>query len=174
MNKIGLIFALLFLNALSWAGPKKDIAPAPLPSEIVQAKKVYLLNGQTTSQGLTENGNNLAFDALYSQMKEWGKFELVGSPKNADIVIELQYRPYSSGSSSFTIYNTYTHTSQTISGTGGGADFAIVIYDANSKEQLSTFTDSCGFARLVSNQRKEVVLSVGRLVEQLKQRIPQK
>jgi hypothetical protein len=159
---------------LSWAAPKKDIAPAPLPSEIVEAKKVYLLNGQTTSQGLTPNGNNLAFDALYSLMKEWGKFELVGSPKNADIVIELQYRPYSGRSKSFTTYNTYTHTSQTISGTGGGADFAIVIYDANSKEQLWTFSDACGSAYIVSNQRKEVVLSVGRLVEQLKQRIPQK
>lgn len=149
---------------------RNRIPEAPLPAVIVNAKKVFLINGQTTAQGLTKNGNALAFDTLYADMKEWGRYELVDSPKNAEIVIELQYRPYSEGSRSFGVYNPSTHTVQAHTVARQGADFALVIYDANSKEQLWTASDACGFARLVKNQQKEVIESVGRLVDGLKAR----
>ena len=149
---------------------RKNIPEAPLPAAVVHARKVFLLNGQTTSEGLTKNGNALAFDTLYADVKRWGKYELVDSPKDADIVIELQYRPYSAGSRSFGIYNPATHTVQSRSVTTPGADFALVIYEAKSKEQLWSVSDACGLARLVKNQQKEVIKSVGRLVEGLKTR----
>jgi hypothetical protein len=151
---------------------RKRIPEAPLPAALVNAKKVFLLNGQTTSQGLTKNGNALAFDALYDDMKGWGKYELVDSPKDADIVMELQYRPHSEGSRSFGAYNPRTHTAQSDSVEIPSADFAIVLllHDAKSKEQLWSVSDACGVARLVKNQQKEVIKSIGRLVERLKAR----
>ena len=99
-----------------------------MPSAVVQAKKAFLLNGQTSSQYLTKNGNALAFDTLYADMRTWGKFDLVHSPANADIVIELQYRPYSAGSRSFGVYNPSSHTVQTHAVDRFGADFALVVY----------------------------------------------
>ena len=149
---------------------RKDVPQAPLPAAIVHARKMFLLNGQTTGQDLTKNGNILAFDTLYADVKSWGKYELVDSPKDADIVIELQYRPYSEGSRSFGVYNPSSNTVQTRSVTVAGADFALVIYQATSKEQLWSVSDACGFARLVKNQQKEVIKSIGRLVEGLKTR----
>jgi hypothetical protein len=149
---------------------RKNIPEAPLPAAIVHARKAFLLNGQTTAQDLTKNGNILAFDTLYADVKSWGKYELVDSPKDADIVIELQYRPYSEGSRSFGVYNPSSNTVQTRSVTVAGADFALVIYQATSKEQLWSVSDACGFARLVKNQQKEVIKSIGRLVEGLKTR----
>lgn len=148
----------------------KNIPVAPLPSAVSHAKRVYLLDGQTTSQYLTKNGNALAFDTLYADMKDWGKYEIVDSPKTADIVVELQYRPYSDGSRSYGVYNSSSKTVQTYDADSAGADFALVIYDAASRGQLWSASDQVGFARFVSNQRKEVVKSIGRLVEDLKSR----
>jgi hypothetical protein len=150
--------------------PKRDIPKAPLPASVLHAKRAFLLNGQTTSQDLTRNGNVLAFDTFYADMKTWKKYELVDSPKAADIVIELQYRPYSEGSRSFGVYNPGSSTVQINNTNTAGADFALVIYDATSKEQLWSVSDACGFARLVKNQRKEVIKSIDRLVEELKNR----
>lgn len=151
----------------------RNVPPAPLPTAITAAKKVYLLDGQTTSQYLTKNGNALAFDAFYADMKNWGRYELTSSPKAADIVIELQYRPYSRGSSSYGVYNPSSQTVQTYDSDSAGADFALVIYEATSKEKLWSASDACGFARLAGNQRKEVVKSIDRLVNNLKLRTEQ-
>jgi hypothetical protein len=114
---------------------RKNIPEAPLPAAVVHARKVFLLNGQTSSQYLTKNGNILAFDTLYAYMKSWGRYELADSPTDADIVIELQYRPYSDRF---------------------GADFALVIYEAKSKGQLWSVSDEPGAARLVKNQQKKL------------------
>lgn len=172
MKKLLLCSALLliFVCPGQAIGRKKDIPLAPLPTAITQAKKAYLLNGQTTSAGLTKNGNELAFDALYADMKGWGKYQLVGSPSEADIVIELQYRPHLTESGGVGVYNPYSKTITTSQSEAGGADFALVFYQASTKEQLWTVSDACGSARRVKNQQKEVEKSVGRLVEDLKSR----
>ena len=166
------VFGLLFTPPIlaQEKMTRKNIPPAPLPAAVVHARKVFLLNGQTTAEALTKNGNILAFDTFYSDMKSWGKYELVDSPKDADIVIELQYRPYSEGARSFGVYNPSTETVTTHSVTTSGADFALVIYEAKSRDELWSVSDSCGFARLVKNQQKEVIKSIGRLVDGLKTR----
>lgn len=149
---------------------RNSIPEAPLPTAVVNAKKVFLLDGQTTAEGLTKNGNALAFDTLYAEVKSWSKYELVDSPKDADIVVELQYRPYSGSSRSFGVYNPSSRTVQSRTVAVPSADFALVVYDAKSKDQLWAATDACGVARLVKNQQKEVIKSVGRLVDGLKRR----
>ena len=62
---------------------KKDVPVAPLPAVIVNANKIFLSNG---------GGSNLAYDAFYASMKDWGKYEIVGSPDEADLIVELAYR----------------------------------------------------------------------------------
>jgi hypothetical protein len=62
---------------------KQNIPPAPLPTIVVNAKKIFLTNG---------GGSNLAYDSFYSDMKQWGKYEIVGSPDEADLIVELSYR----------------------------------------------------------------------------------
>ena len=48
----------------------------------MNASKVFLANG---------GGNDLAYDTFYSDMKKWGKYDIVGSPDNADLVFEISY-----------------------------------------------------------------------------------
>jgi hypothetical protein len=50
---------------------RKNIPLAPLPANltrVVAAKKVFLVHG---------GGNDLAYDALYSAVKEWARYEIV-------------------------------------------------------------------------------------------------
>jgi hypothetical protein len=47
---------------------RKDVPVAPLPAVIASAKKIFLSNG---------GGSNLAYDAFYASLKEWGKYEIV-------------------------------------------------------------------------------------------------
>jgi hypothetical protein len=160
-------------STLSQTKTRKDIPAAPLPSAITQAHKAFLVNGQTTSQYLTKNGNTLAFDSLYDALKSWGRYELVDSPAGADIVVELQYRPYSEGSRTFGVYNPSTRTTQARTVDRFGADFVLIVYDAKSKEQLWFASDQPGAALIVKNQQKEVIKSINRLVATFKARSPQ-
>jgi hypothetical protein len=50
---------------------------APLPAVISTANKIFFSNG---------GGSNLAFDAFYAAMKDWGRYQIVGSPDEADLV----------------------------------------------------------------------------------------
>jgi hypothetical protein len=76
---------------------------APLPAVIVNAKKIFLSNG---------GGSNLAYDAFYSDMKNWGKYEIVGSKQEADLIVELAYRVDDKGTRIWSSTNTYNNTTQ--------------------------------------------------------------
>lgn len=54
---------------------------APLPAKITSAKSVYISN-------LTDNPQ--VADAAYSELKKWGRFEVVDSPEKADLIFKFQ------------------------------------------------------------------------------------
>jgi hypothetical protein len=84
MRKFIIAFCLCALFPLApFAKDKKKVPEAPLPAIVANAKKIFLSNG---------GGSNLAYDAFYSKMKEWSKYEIVGSPDEADLIVELAYR----------------------------------------------------------------------------------
>ena len=76
-----LLFSFVQPGALL-ASKKKAVPPAPMPAAIADAKKAFVTNA---------GGSQLAFDEFYSQVKQWGRFQLVGSPEGADIILELRY-----------------------------------------------------------------------------------
>ena len=78
MIKVGVVLCLIISTVAVAGKSRKEIPPAPLPSVVVNAKKVFLPNG---------GGSDLAYDAFYSQMKTWGKYEIVGSPNDADLIV---------------------------------------------------------------------------------------
>src|SRR5258708_36897767 len=72
---------ILPLQGLS-ARSRKDVPLAPLPAKVLAAKKVFLANG---------GGSDLAYDALYAAMKEWSRFQIVGTTSDADLILEIRY-----------------------------------------------------------------------------------
>ena len=102
MRKIGVTLCL-FLSVYALAKSRKDIPPAPLPAVVVNAEKVFLANG---------GGSDLAYDAFYSEMKKWGKYEIVGSPDEADLIVEISYHVENNGIHVWSTSNTYNGTTQ--------------------------------------------------------------
>ena len=143
------------------AKSKKDIPPAPLPAIVANARKAFLTNG---------GGSDLAYDAFYAKMKEWGKYQIVGSPEEADLIIELAYRVEHDGTRVWSSTNTYNGTTQVHSAQIVDPQLLLTIYDAKSKNSLWSTIDHRRLARREKNREKEIINSAERLVEELRER----
>lgn len=141
---------------------KKDVPIAPLPAMIVNARKIFLANG---------GGSNLAYDAFYSQMKEWGRYQVVGSPDEAELIVEIAYRIDDKGTRVWSSTNTYNNTTQVHSAHVIDPQLILTIYDAKTKNSLWSETDHRRLAKREKNREKETINSAIRLVDDLKARM---
>lgn len=79
MSKLKQCFALLLLvtsSAAAHGAKKKQVEHAPLPAKVVAAKTVYILN-ESNQPGIA--------DKAYTQLKQWGKYQVVDSKEKADV-----------------------------------------------------------------------------------------
>jgi hypothetical protein len=69
-----------------------NIAPAaPLPSQILTAKKIFITNiGEKYSIGVWSGGPARMYNELYAAIKSCGFYELVTAPANSDLVMEVK------------------------------------------------------------------------------------
>ena len=163
MRKTVLVVICLFFCVFSMsARHRKDIPPAPLPAIIVNAKKIFLTNG---------GGSDLAYDTFYSEMRKWGKYQIVGSPDEADLIVELSYSVEHDGTRVWSATNTYTKTTQVFSAQIVDQKLILTIYDAKSKAVLWSKIDHLKLARREKNREKETINSAERLVDKLKTRV---
>ena len=162
---IALLLTLLHNPCATSAGRKKEVPVAPLPAVIVNAKKVFLANG---------GGSNLAYDAFYSDMKTWGKYVIVGSPEEADLIVELAYRVERGGTRVWSSRNTYDNSTQIHSAQIVDPQLVLTIYDAKSMNSLWSESDHRRLAGRQKNREKETVNSAQRLVEDLRVRVQAK
>ena len=97
---VSLGLAILLPAASTLFAQTASVAPAaPIPSQILTAKKVFISNGgvefawskesawngePTWSGGLTR-----PYNQLYAAIKNWGQYELLAAPGVADMVIEI-------------------------------------------------------------------------------------
>lgn len=114
--------------------------------QVMNAKKIFLSNG---------GGSNLAYDAFYSGMKEWGKYEIVGSPEEADLIVELSYRVEDEGTRVWSSTNTYNNKTQVYSARVVDPQVILTIYDAKTKQSIWSETDHRRLARLEKTARKK-------------------
>ena len=138
MRKLCVVLCLFVsLNAIA-GKRRKDVPIAPLPTVIANAKRVFLTNG---------GGSDLAYDAFYSEMKQWGKYEIVGSPEEADVIVELAYRVEHGGTRVWSSTNTYNGTTNVHSAQIVDPQLVMTIYDAKSKNSLWSTVDHRRLAR---------------------------
>jgi len=154
--------ALVFSADYALAKGRKDVPVAPLPAVIASAKRIFLSNG---------GGSNLAYDAFYSAMKDWDKYQIVGSPDEADLIVELAYRVEKGGTRVWSTTNTYNNATEVHSAQIVDPQVVLTIYDSKTKSQLWAETDHRRLARRQNNREKETINSAQRLVEDLKTRV---
>jgi hypothetical protein len=86
--------ALLFAAAANAQAPPPPAATlAPVPPALLNAKTVFISNAGADS-GLFPHpfsgDPDRPYNQFYAAMQSWGRYEIVGDPSQADIVIELQ------------------------------------------------------------------------------------
>jgi len=72
----------------------KQVPPAPVPPLILAAKKVFIANGggdeSLFDMPQYSGGPDRLYNEFYAAMKSWGRYELVSTPGEADLVFEIR------------------------------------------------------------------------------------
>ena len=79
---------LVLPAAVLVAAQTKEVPPAPLPAQIITAKRVFVSNCGEDSH-FKQLGLRRSYNEFYAGMKEWGHYELVSSAANADVVLQI-------------------------------------------------------------------------------------
>jgi hypothetical protein len=92
-----LTVAILALSPALNAQQAKGPAPAPVPAQISAAQKVFISNAGGESletvidETVFDGGPDRPYNQFYAAMKSWGRCELVSSPADADLVLEISW-----------------------------------------------------------------------------------
>ena len=104
-------------------------------------------------------------------MKEWARYEIVGSLEDANLILELSYRVENAGTRVWSSTNTYNNTTQVHSAQVVDPQLVMTIYDPKTKTSLWSQTDHRHLARTSKNRDKETVNSANRIVDEMKSRV---
>lgn len=142
----------------------KDALPAPMPSQIVSARKVFLSNAGGDSHGLYSGEPRRLYDQFYAGLRSWGRYELAGSPAEADLVFEVSLinpliGEYVSGGGGQTSVSSRSVTDP---------QFRLVILDPGTRVTLWVFTEHIVPAILLSNRDKNFDQALNYLVNDLR------
>ncbi len=89
------VLLLVLMPVAAWSAPQKDAAVAPVPAQIVSAKKIFISNAgggcSPFGRGGFSGGPDRAYDQFYGAMKTWGHYELIGSPAEAELDFEITF-----------------------------------------------------------------------------------
>lgn len=73
----------------------QQVETAPIPLQIITAKKIFISNGGVDNAALAAfkraGDTNEPYNRFYAAMKSWGRYELVASPADADLVFEIRF-----------------------------------------------------------------------------------
>jgi len=75
--------------------PLHAAEPAPVPTQILTAKKAFISNVGVDGASWTlldwaGDAIDEPYNRLYAAMKSWGRFDLVGAPSDAELVFEVR------------------------------------------------------------------------------------
>jgi hypothetical protein len=93
MLKARLVVALLGLATISSLvlQAQTGAAPsAPIPSQILTAKKVFISNANGFfNSGYWNGTTDRPYNEFYAAIKSWGRYELVSTPGESDMVLQI-------------------------------------------------------------------------------------
>jgi len=84
------------LFALAQAQQPKEIPAAPVPSQILAAKRLFISNAggegaDPRALGFLDVDLNRPYNQFYAAIKNSGKYELVSTPVDADLILEIRF-----------------------------------------------------------------------------------
>lgn len=105
MRPLSLLLGVVLASVATMAQVKD---PAPVPTQILGAKKVFISNAGADADVASIfrrlKQPSLTYDSFYKEMKRWGRYELVPTPAEADIVFEISFSAPMTDCGKFTTY----------------------------------------------------------------------
>jgi hypothetical protein len=150
------IAILQFVTVLNAQQPKGPV-PAPVPVQIVAAQKVFISNAGGESfetiinQTVFNGGPDRPYNQFYAAMKDWGRYELVSSPADADLVLEISWA--------------LTDTGLRLPILG---ELRLVVVDPKTHITLWTITEHVRGALLLANRDKNFDKAVNTVMNRMK------
>jgi hypothetical protein len=157
--KAGIACAVIAVSSAALVEAQRPVDPplAPVPEQLLSAKKVFISN--TTGKSVSPEGvSDLTYNEFYADMKSWGAYELVSSPANADLILEIRYEMV------FGAVNV-------VNGMGGSGQFEafqLVIRDPKTRTVLWAFTRAIQGANRQATGRKNFDSALSQMVDDLK------
>jgi hypothetical protein len=142
------------LNAQQTKGP----APGPVPEQIGAAQKVFISNAGGESfeavinQIVFNGGPDRPYNDFYATLNGWGRYDLVSSPANADLVLEISWA--------------LTDTGLKLPVLG---QLRLLVIDPRTHVTLWSFTEYVRGAILLGNRDKNFDRAMNTIVLRLKQ-----
>lgn len=71
-----------------------NLVGAPIPAPLLEGKRAYIsyeLGDVTSFPSRYSGGPERAYSEFYNQMKQWGRYDLVADPKDADVVFAIRF-----------------------------------------------------------------------------------
>jgi hypothetical protein len=86
-------FAAMFPATVTVLAQSVAIAPAaPLPSQILTAKKVFISNASGEwDSGRWSGGPARTYNEFYAAMKNWGHYDFASTPSDSDLVLQISF-----------------------------------------------------------------------------------
>jgi hypothetical protein len=143
------ILALLFSFALTLPAQRSSARKgvnklgAPIPDPILNGKKVFVsfeLGDTVDFDSVYSGGPERAYSEFYTQMKQWGHYEVVSDPSDADMVFAIRF-------------------------TGV---LHLTLYDARGRISLWGFVEQVDPAFFKKHRDNQFSQSVARLIDDLK------
>jgi len=155
MTRVALLISLTGLAAAQ----AKQVVPGPIPTQIQLAKKVFIANAGGDEPGIDEpifsGGVDRSYNQFYAAIKSGGRYELVGSPPEADVLFEIRFTVDTS--------TTKVFKGDTI-GSSLDPQFRLEIREPKTNALLWAFTEHVQWAILQGNRNRNFDQASARIV----------
>lgn len=159
---VSLVILLLQISAL--AAQHSDVVPAgPIPPQIAAAKKVFIANAggdeRWYDEQIFDGGPARAYDEFYARVKAAGRYEIVNTPAEADLLFEIGLStPMASGVGA---------RGDTWGDKPFDPQFRLVIRDPKTNALLWAFTEHVQWAIQLGNRDKNFEKTLVRIMRDL-------
>lgn len=168
MIRLSAVIVLLLTGFSAYAKDTKITPAAPVPPQIATATKVFIANTGGDNLGAITGGTVLSglpsrfYDEFYAAMKDWGRYEIVSTPANADLILEINW-------SLLDIQEPLNAVSKTPADLGR---LSLTIVDRETRITLWAFHEHVRNGVLLSNRDKNFELTMSDLVNDMKNLAP--
>lgn len=162
--------ALLALAPTITAQNNRQLLPPPVPPPpaLAAAKNVFISNGggidlqDALDFTIVKGGPDRTYDQFFAAMKGWGRYNLVSSPADADLILEISFDISDSGLKSLASQSPLS----TITPVMG--QLRLVVIDPKTRITLWTIAEYAQGAVLEGNREKNFNIAMNTVVDRLK------